>query len=128
MIGGFDIRIATEAGESALLAAYRAILQFWDHPVVENASTGGRYEGAFFDIPFDYLEEIFVYRDSNSADLWDEEGAVEGVQNTMIHLIAEPRLTTVVVDDPTDPEMSEVIAAIRSNLANDIFAVYAEAA
>lgn len=72
------------------------------------------------------MEEVFVYRDLDAADSWDAQGAVPETVNSMIHLIAEDGLTTVVVDDPEAREMKEILAAIKSSLRDDIHNVVAE--
>lgn len=119
MIGGVDIPIATEAGESSLVVAARAIRQHWPHAVFEDGLTGRRYP-SYWDTPLDRMEEVFVYRDSAAADLWDAEGAVPKALNSMIHVLADEGLTTVVVDDPQDPAMKTIVAAISSGLRDDI--------
>ncbi len=120
MMGGVDIGIPTWAGDSALLASFRAIRLFWRNAVVENGATGTRFAG-YGGIPFEELEEVFVYQDRAAADLWDAEGAVPAALNKMIHLIADEQLTTVVVDEPDDPTMKQMVASIKSYLSNDIF-------
>jgi hypothetical protein len=119
MIGGIDIQIPTLAGESSLIAAARAIRQYWPNCTFENGSTGVRYE-SYWLTPFDLLDEVFVYRDAEAADVWDEEGAIPNVYNSMIHLISEPGLVTVVVDDLDDAGMKKLVNAISSALRNDI--------
>ena len=75
MIGGIDIPIPTTAGPNSIEVAVRAIRQKWPHAEYENGLTGERYS-QFCQIPFGEIEEIFVYRDHESADLWEAEGAV----------------------------------------------------
>lgn len=118
MIGGIDIRIATRAGVLSAEVSVRAIRQKWPRAVYENGLTGDRYD-KFSDIPFGELTELFVYRDSNAANLWDAEGAVPNAYNTMIHLVADRDTITVVIDE-RDREMESIIAAIRSGLADEI--------
>jgi hypothetical protein len=125
MIGGIDIPIRTRAAESSLIAAVRAIRQYWPEAVFENGSTGERYQ-SYWDTPFDSLDEVFVYRDSGAADIWDSEGAIPAAYNSMIHLVAEEGLTTVVIDDLEDRAIKEMVEAIRSALDNDILNTVAE--
>lgn len=119
MIGGVDIPILTGAGELSLVAATRAIRQYWPSAVFEDSATGRRYP-SYWDTPFDQMEEVFVYRDAAAADLWDTEGAIPQAHNSMIHLIADEGLTTVVVDDPDDLVMKIIVAAIISGLRDTI--------
>ncbi len=121
MIGGIDIPIPTTAGRTSLEAAVRAIRQKWPTSVYENGLTGDPYS-RFWDIPFGGAEEIFVYKDSDAARLWDAEGAVDEALNTMIHLIIEHDWLTVVIDEKT-AEMVQILALIRSALADEILNV-----
>jgi hypothetical protein len=124
MIGGIDIPIPTRAGPISTEVAVRAIRQKWPRAEYENGLTGERYS-QFCQIPFGEIEEIFVYRDHESADLWEAEGAVSSLENTMIHLVADRDLITVVVD-VRDGAIDEIIAAISSALADNIFCISAE--
>ncbi len=124
MIGGIDIPIPTRAGPISIEVAVRAIRQKWPHAEYENGLTGERYS-QFCQIPFGELEEVFVYRDHESADRWEAEGAVPSLENTMIHLVADRDLVTVVVD-LRDAAMEEVVAAISSALGDNIFCIPAE--
>ena len=126
MIGGIDIAIPAQNVDSSLVAAVRAILQYWPRAVFENGTTGQRYN-RLPDIPFGRLQEIFVYRDAPIADAWDAEGAVPELYDTMVHLIADDGRITLVVDS-TDGPIAEIIGAIRSALSDTIHHVLAEAA
>lgn len=112
MIGGVDIEIPTRAGRAALDASVRAIRSIWPKAVFENAENGERYD-RFGEIPFNRLEEIFVYRDERARDLWAAEGAVPAAANLMIHLIIDGSGLFVVMDDDTTEEMRSVLGAIR---------------
>ncbi len=124
MIGGVDTHLPTRAGAQAVEVAVRAVRQQWRRAVFENASTGERYE-QFWQIPFGALDEIFVYRDSAVADQWDAEGAIPELYNTMVHIIGDEGMITVVVDEK-DAAMSDLIAAIASALGDEIFSVKAQ--
>lgn len=126
MIGGIDIEIWTRCGESSIEVAVRAIRQRWPHAEFENGLSGDKYHH-FWQIPFGEIEEIFVYRDRDSADRWDRDGAIPEVYNTMIHIIADEELITLVVDE-RDALIEEIIAGISSALGDDIFYVPAELA
>jgi hypothetical protein len=125
MIGGVDIRIATSADDSAAIIAVRVVLQYWPHAAFENAVTGEYYK-TYWQIPFSDLKEIFVYRDASAAQQWDAEGAVPGVHNTMIHILRDKGLLTLVVDDPEGSEMGHIIADVSCGLKNDIMNTAAE--
>lgn len=124
MIGGIDVFLPAKAGAVSMEVAVRAIRQGWPLAVFENGITGERYDH-FWEIPFGKIEELFVYRDGTFADTWDSQGAVPEVYNTMIHLIADDDLMTVVVDE-RDAPMNELIAAIESGLRDEIHYLSAE--
>jgi hypothetical protein len=125
MIGGIDVQIPTRCGPPlSTEVAVRAIRQQWPDAEYEHGATGERYS-EFALIPFGEIEEIFVYRDRLSADSWDKEGAIPDLSNTMIHIVAEADLITVVVDS-RDAAMDEIMAAIRSALGDDILYLPAE--
>ena len=118
MIGGIDIRIPIKAETSAIEVATRIIRLRWRHAVFEDALTGDDYDH-YAQIPFVAIEELFVYRNSAAAQLWDDEGAVLEACNSMIHVIADSEILTVVIDD-LDKEMGTIIDAIRSAFDDEI--------
>ncbi len=109
-----------------LEAAVRAIRRLWPRAVFENGTTGESYD-QFHEIPFGLIDEIFVYMDSHFADIWDSEGAIPETANSMVHLIAEEGLVTVVVDE-RDAMMETILAAIRSGQDDEIHFIRAVAA
>ena len=117
MIGGMDIHLQTRAGDEAVQVAVRAIRDHWPHAVYENGDTGDLYE-QFSQIPFAELDEIFVYRDMDAAKAWDEEGAVPALYNTMIHVLGDEDMITLVVDEK-DGAMQEMIATVKSALDDE---------
>jgi len=121
MIGGVDIRINSAAGKESLEIAARAITHLWPDAVFAHGETGERYDYVWL-VPFSEMDEVFVYRDSDSADMWFEKGAVPEAHNTMIHVLHDPGLLTVVVDE-RNPEMDTALNAIKSGLADDIHSI-----
>jgi len=121
MIGGIDIRIKSAAGKDSLEVAARAIAQLWSNAAFAHGETGERYLHVCL-VPFSELEEVFIYRDNDAADLWFEWGAVPKAYNTMIHLLYDPGLLTIVIDEQ-NPEMDLALSAIKSGLADDIHSV-----
>lgn len=126
MIGGIDIDLPTYGNSLALEIGVRAIRQIWSTAVFEDAETGDRYN-RFWQIPFGSIKELFVYPDKESADAWDNEGAIPSLSNKMIHLIADDEAITVVVDEK-DAAMDEVVSSISSGLSDNIHFITAEAA
>ena len=114
MIGGFDVRIPTAMGKHAIEIAIRAIQRNWPGAVFENASTADRYDH-IEEIPFGRLDEIFVYRDSRAFEAWDSEGAIPELANTMIHILFDPGLLTLVFDE-VDDSNKELIDTVRADL------------
>jgi hypothetical protein len=118
MIGGIDTHIPTRVGDLAVEVAVRAVRQHWPDAVFEHGDTGDKYD-EFWQIPFGELNEIFVYRDPIASQRWDAEGAVPEVYNTMVHIIADEGMITLVVDEK-DAAMQQLIATISSALDDDI--------
>ena len=118
MIGGIDIRLPTRAGIESIEVAVRAIRQLWARAVFEDGDTGDRYQD-FVSVPFGHARELFVYRDAEAADIWDDKGAVPEVSNTMIHVLYDDGLITAVIDERTE-EMNTIIDVIRSALDDSI--------
>ena len=118
MIGGIDVHLPTRAGDEAVQVAVRAIRDHWSHAVFENGDSGEQYD-SFWQIPFGELDEIFVYQDTDAARAWDVHGGVPQLCNTMIHVIGDQDMITVVVDEK-DAAMQEMIATIASALNDAI--------
>jgi len=116
MIGGIDIRIPSAAGNESLEKATRAVAQYWPDAVFGHGETGELYQHAFL-VPFSELDEIFVYRDDKYANLWLEQGAVQEAYNSMVHILYDPGLLTVVIDERNE-EMDMALKAIKSSLAD----------
>ena len=99
------------------------VRQHWPHSVFENPETADRYD-YFSQIPFGTIHEIFVYRDAAAADGWTRRRDPE-LYNTMVHIIADMEMVTVVVDK-TDAEMRGMIDDISSALSDEILHVSAK--
>jgi hypothetical protein len=117
MIGGTDIVIPTGGGHAPLDLCLRVIRRYWPEAVFEDALTGDRYD-RYESLPTGRLKEVLVYQDGRSAKEWDEKGADPSLGNTMIHLLLAEKSMTVVVDDPAEPPMREVVDSIQFALAS----------
>lgn len=127
MVGGIDVRIPSTGDCSVSIeAAVRAIRHCWPSATYENAVTADRYS-RFSEIPFGRMDELFVYRDSRAAELWDAEGATPATTNTMVHLLVDDSQLTVVIDE-RNTETDRLIAAIESALSDDILLIPAQVA
>ena len=118
MIGGIDVRIKSGAGKESLERATRAVAQLWPDAVFAHGETGELYD-SIWHVPFSEIEEVFVYRDRDSAKVWFEKGAVAEAFNQMIHILHDPGLITVVIDE-RDEEMEAALKAISSGLAPNL--------
>jgi len=126
MIGGIDIRLPSKAGLESIEVATRAVRQSWPRAVFEHGDSGERY-AYFWQVPFGELRELFVYRDNEVANVWDARGAVPEVSNTMIHIIYDDDLITLVIDQ-RDAQMDTIVEAVRSALNDSILYICAELA
>jgi hypothetical protein len=114
MIGGHDILILTSQ-PAAIDVCLRVIRHFWPKAVFENAA-GNNGAESYDSFAIDCSNEIFAYRDSASAVEWNEKGADPSLCNSMIHILLSGRTITLVVDDPDDPQIAEILRTMRSEL------------
>ena len=127
MIGGTDVRIESGAEpEDALKKAFFLISRIWPNVVVEDATTGDPLSVLFPIEVFAGLKEIMVYQDAAARESWERIGADGSNSNTMIHVIALHDSVTLVVDDPNEARIRQVIQGMRTFLANDIFHIPAQ--
>lgn len=120
MLGRQDIVVQTHGlGRlPALDICARAILLHWRGAVFQSGATAQVYVG-YGAIPWGREHEIFVYRDRDALDNWEEFEAHAGNANTMIYLLAyDETQVTVVVDDATAREMAPLILAMQRSIWN----------
>lgn len=117
MIGRVDINFPTNLPPAEVLdVCARVAAERWPVAVFEDAESGDVYD-SYFRVPFGRLRELFVYRDTNAYDSWEERGADASNANTMVHLLCyRTGRMTVVVDDPRQPEMGLLLARIGDAL------------
>ncbi|MGD0092762.1 MAG: hypothetical protein ABSE73_22855 [Planctomycetota bacterium] len=120
MISGYDIILKSSAASEFVFEQAALISkQIWANAVVENGDTGDLLDpgaGDWSDV-FSGVREIMIYRDRQSRDSWDEDGATPSNQNTMVHVIkARPDRVTVIVDDPHHSDMSKIVRGLRRAL------------
>lgn len=94
-IGGIDIVIPHDRKEG-FTTAICIIQDHWPNAVFEEAGEN----------------EIFVYKDACSKTIWDVD---LGVPNTMIHVLGQQGVVTLVVDE-INAEMDEIVSRIKSAL------------
>ena len=115
MIGGHDILIPTQGDSAAIDSCLRVIRHFWPEAVFENA-VGSNGVESYDSFAIGASNEVFAYRDRTAAEEWNEKGAVPALSNTMIHVLFSRQTITLVVDDPDDPPIVQMVSAIRSAL------------
>ncbi|MBI2190658.1 MAG: hypothetical protein HYU36_01580 [Planctomycetes bacterium] len=119
MIGGTDRVIPTKAGVTALDVCVRVILREWPKAVFEDATTGVVYP-SYESLSFRDLTELFVYRDQEIAQSWNEHGAIPALANTMIHLLGRKDELTLVADSFESGPVSRIFQSIEAGLRMDI--------
>jgi len=116
MIGGIDIEIPTQLGPAALDRGTRTILRAWPEAVIVDADTGAKLQD-LAGVSFTELRELLIYRDPAAEARWELEGAIPELRDTMVHLLADDELITVVVDDPSSPEMQSLLEDLHHELS-----------
>lgn len=117
MIGGIDIGIPTQLGASALDRSARIVVRAWPDAVFVCGETGQKWHH-INDLPLASMRELLIYRDAAVEQRWEHEGAVPQLRDTLVHLLVDDGLITVVVDDPESFEMRPIVEALRTELAN----------
>lgn len=110
MIGGTDIvrQLPGIAPGDALELLARVVCDRWENAVLQDANAPARFR-SFQEASFGKLRELFVFRDSDAYESWRLHGATEGNANTLVHLLANDREVTIVVDDPEAASMHSII-------------------
>lgn len=114
MVGGHDVSVKThgKTKDVVLSFAVRCVMRLWPGAIVQDGITGELFK-SYADIPFGETKELFVYRDQAALDIWDKLGASSTNRNTMVHLVPGSKYLTVVVDDPGDRVMDDLIRGMR---------------
>ena len=104
--------------EEALELCARFATDAFGGVFVEDAVSGETYQ-SLATVPFGVLQEVFVYEDEGAYRSWEELGADPSNANKMVHLLCygDGRVT-VVVDDPKDRRMHELVEQLRAQLAD----------
>lgn len=108
-IGGMDIFFPT-TNPNSLEIATRIIHQHWKDAVFENADTTYQYK-SFEEISFT-MRELFIYQNQAAKDLWEDKGAVTEAINTMIYLIKDADMLTIVIDN-LEESIEKIINQIK---------------
>ena len=115
MISGHDITIRNPAGpEHAFEEALRVAQHVWPDAVAEDGDTGEFIRTDLQWNAFAGLRAIMIYKDPIAREAWENQGGVCENLNKMIHLVAEWEKITIVVDDPNQAEVKQIIKGIKS--------------
>ena len=125
MIGGQDIAIPCAQPTVALDLATRVVMRHWQHCVIENGDTGDALP-PYPKISFGELHELLISKTAEASKKWDELGAGEATNGTLIHLLVGRTTLTVVIDDHPTSEMRSIVQEIRRALIQDLFASRAQ--
>jgi hypothetical protein len=68
------------------------------------------------DISLTGRSEILVFRDPQSARLWDELGAEPSLDGTLIHFIFSAGELTICIDSDPSPEIQSFVESMRRAL------------
>lgn len=119
MIGGCDVTLASSLGiEEIIHHAAEAILNNWPQGVIEAADT----ENKLIQLPELFgIQEAFIYRDLAAQRSWTTNGWTKSNCTSMIHLLAEAGdgMITCVVEDQNDPELQNILEAIRIRIQHE---------
>ena len=107
--------------------AIRVVLASWQEAVVENAETGELLGRGFVGVR-ELPNEVLIYKNADAQRSWSADGATPKNANLMIHVMRGVDSMTIVVDEPSEAEMSALVSAIRDHVYQDIFWMRADAA
>ena len=103
-IGGIDTDFSSDyTFDESRIRVVQTILGTWPNGVVEEANTS----------------EIFVYREQAALDAWTADGWTEEYAKAMINVLItqdDTVVVTCVVEDPKDPELSQILEAVKKCL------------
>jgi hypothetical protein len=116
MIGGTDIIFPTVGDAASLDLCIRIIQRDWPMARFEDTLTGEKY-GSSAEIPLDRTRELFVYHDAQAEAAWDADSE-DSPLNSLIYLILNDQHITVVVDDPSGPEVGALLLSLRESLTH----------
>ncbi len=105
-IGGLDITFETDDPPKQVIKKIKQVFsRHWPLAAYEFDHT----------LKDSYDVELFVYRNRYWRKKWDDEGAVEGTENTMFYFMVSGRDVTFVLDSvnvDTKPIIEDIIANI----------------
>jgi len=103
-IGGIDTDFLSDyASDESRTRVVQAILGTWPKGVVEEASAS----------------EIFVYKEQAALDAWTADGWTEKHAKALVNVLIireDPVVVTCVVEDQKDPELAQILEAVKKCL------------
>lgn len=112
MIGGTDIVMPTNGGKCALDHCTRIVCRYWPEARFEDAISGEKY-ATYGDIPFAAVDQLLIYKNSESQAAFDEDRADA---EQMLYLILGGGSITTVTDCPESDEIKDIIASVRASV------------
>lgn len=120
MIGGHDISFPAQPAAERMEGMIRLVVNSWREAIVENAETGEQLDGRF--VGFQPIpREVLVYRNSAAREAWTKDGATRENANTMLHFVCGSDSVTLVLDDPQDVAIQELLSEVHHLAYQDIF-------
>jgi hypothetical protein len=115
MIGGTDIVVPNPGLEPGVVLNFvvKSIFDCWPEAVAQDVQSGEQFH-SFSRIPFSPLRELFVYQDIEALGSWERLGADPSNQNSMLHVIADKKELTMVVDDASAAAMKFIFERVMS--------------
>jgi hypothetical protein len=115
MIGGTDVILPNPGMRPAAILdlAVRSIFSRWPDAKAQDVSSGEQFS-SFSTIPFSTLQELFVYQSFEALESWERLGADPSNLNSMLHLIADEKELTMVVDDASDTSMKQLLEEVKN--------------
>ncbi len=104
-IGGVDETdfLSDYSSDESRTRVVQAILSIWSNGIVEEDSS----------------LEIFVYKEQAALDTWKTDGWTEEYSKAMINVLIiqeDTVIVTCVVEDHKDPELAQILEAVRKTL------------
>jgi hypothetical protein len=101
-IGGQDVWVEGNFGADAVHKVLQALSVHWPQAVVEHADGNdlGTIQSAS-SAPYSLPCELFVYREQDAREAWDDVGRSDHNSALMIYVFVQPTCTTLVSEGST---------------------------
>jgi len=115
MIGGTDAVLPNPGMRPAAILdlAARSGFSRWPNAIAQDVSSGEQFS-SFSTIPFSTLQELFIYQSVEALESWERLGADPSNLNSMLHVIADEKELTMVVDDASEASMKQILEEVKN--------------